>query len=86
MCSKNCNTEGCCPFAFNEESEKAQNYGCLPSAWDIIHMRKVHGKTWACHEDTTKPCKGALLYMKEKGIACRIIDTDLVTLDDHWEN
>jgi len=85
MCNKECNTEGACPFAFSEESELVQNYGCLPSPADIVEMRVKHGKTWACHDNPSKPCKGALLYMKEYGIPCKIIDNELLTEDSDWQ-
>ena len=46
-----------CPFNFTEESEYAQNMGCLPSPADILEQHKAHGKNWACHE-SLKLCKG----------------------------
>jgi hypothetical protein len=78
MCEKKCHEDGC-PFAFTEESEKIQNYGCLPEPYDIVAMRVFHNKTWACHSDNSKPCTGSLNFMREHGIDCRIIDRELVT-------
>ena len=86
MCTKKCSTEGACPFAFTEESERAQNYGCLPAPIDIVEMRVKHGKTWACHAAHSKPCKGALKFMRERQIECKVIDTDLVTDEDDWSS
>lgn len=80
------NSSDCtCPFAFSDASEQAQNYGCLPSPWDIRNMRVHHGKTWACHEDITKPCIGALEFLKERGEPYKIIDAKLITDNDDWE-
>lgn len=77
--------DGTCPFAFSEESEKVQGYGCLPNFFDIIKIRTNYGLTWACHDQPSKPCKGALLYMRKKGIDCRIINKEFLTIDDNWE-
>ncbi len=85
MCTLKCSTVGSCPFSFTEQSEIAQNYGCLPSPYEIVRMRKEFGKTWACHQDPTKPCLGAIQYMKEKGLEHKIIDKQLVTIDD-WNS
>lgn len=79
-----CSTTGACPFSFTFKSEEVQNYGCLPSPYDIIQMRTEHGKTWACHSNTTKPCLGALKYMKEQNIDCSVIDKELVTDECDW--
>ena len=84
MCNKECSTEGSCPFSFTEESEQAQNYGCLPTPMDIVNMRVSHGKTWACHENNKIPCKGALRCMMEEGVDCRVIDKNLVTEGSGW--
>lgn len=74
-----------CPFAFSELSEQAQNYGCLPTPFDIIQMRQKHGRTWACHADPTKPCIGAIQYMKEEGMEYKVINTELLTEGSPWE-
>lgn len=79
-----CSTEGTCPFAETTESEIAQNTGCLPTEFDIVEMRVNHGRTWACHSDESKPCKGALRHMREKGIDCTVINPNLVTESEDW--
>lgn len=84
MNCKECSTIGGCPFAWTEESAQIQNYGCLPTPYEIITMRQKHGKTWACHSNQDKPCLGAIEYQKEKGLEWRVIDSDLVTDDSDW--
>jgi len=79
-----CCTTGACPFAYNEYSEMVVNYGCLPCIGEIINMRVNHNKTWACHSNPTKPCLGALRYMKEHNIECTVVDPVLVTENDPW--
>ena len=79
-----CSETGGCPFSFTDESETIQNYGCLPSSYEIVFMRQEHGKTWACHSDTEKPCVGAIKYMKKEGIDSKVIDKELVTEKDDW--
>lgn len=86
MCKKECHITGDCPFSFTESSEYAQNMGCLPTPFDIIEMRVMHGKTWACHSSPTKPCQGALKFMKSKGIECKVVDNNLLTEGSHWNN
>lgn len=73
-----------CPFAFTDRSETVQNYGCLPTPHDIVVMRTVHGKTWACHEDPTKPCAGAVAHLKREGLPHTVTDTVLVTERSDW--
>lgn len=83
MCNLPCDQHRC-PFAFTEESEIVQNYGCLPTPADIISMRVKYGKTWACHSTPTRPCVGAIKYMKKEGIDCSVIDDNLVTEESDW--
>ena len=47
-------------------------------------MRQVHGKTWACHNDTSKPCAGAIRFQREKGLDARPLDPELVTEASPW--
>jgi hypothetical protein len=84
MCDKDCHVYGACPFAHTEESEKVQNYGCLPGPYEIIKMRVDHGKTWACHSDRSKPCTGAINYLKENELPYKVVDAELVTDKDDW--
>lgn len=55
-----------CPFAFTEESEQAQNYGCLPTIGDIANMHIVHNINWACHYDADKVCAGFAKMFKDE--------------------
>lgn len=75
--------EDSCPFAFTDKSEQAQNYGCLPTPYEIINMRVNHNKTWACHAHPDVPCVGAMLYLKEEGLSHSPI-YPLVTEKDDW--
>lgn len=77
-------SDSTCPFAWTEHSEMAQNYGCLPTRTDIVNMRVVHGKTWACHDEPTKPCVGAIQHLKESGLPYKVIDTSLLTEKSSW--
>lgn len=79
-----CSTIGSCPFSFTEESEKVQNYGCLPTPFEILNMRVKHGKTWACHSNPDKPCLGAINYLKENNMPFSIVDKKLITEKDNW--
>ena len=75
-----------CPLAFTDLSEQVQNYGCLPSPFEIKQMRVNHGKTWACHKHPTEPCVGAIRFLKEKGLPYKVIDKVLVTEQDKWSD
>jgi hypothetical protein len=82
MCNKQCSG---CPFNFfSEESETIQNYGCLPTPHDIMRMRVVHGKTWACHSEPTKPCVGAIEWLQSEGLPYKVEDGELMTEDSDW--
>lgn len=54
-----------CPFAFTEESEMVQNYGCLPTQYEIIQMKRKSGHNWSCHWNESSICKGFVNYVKE---------------------
>lgn len=49
-----------CPFneGMTEEAERIQNYGCLPSAYDILKARKDKNKIWLCHSNEALICAG----------------------------
>lgn len=52
-----------CPFAFTDESEQVQNYGCLPTPYEIIEMKRKSGHNWACHGNEKKKCTGFQEYV-----------------------
>lgn len=83
MNCKNCSTTSC-PFAYTEESEQIQNYGCLPTPLEIMYMRLGSGKTWACHSDYNRPCVGAINRLREIGLPYNVIDKKLVSENDDW--
>lgn len=83
MCDKYCQNTTC-PFAFTDESEQIQNYGCLPTPYEIRNMRVKHGKTWACHSDYSKPCVGGIADLKGQGLPYFVIDKNLLTEESDW--
>lgn len=78
-------TDSCCPFAATEHSARAQDYGCLPTMQEIVTMRVEHGKTWACHDNPSKPCAGAIRHLKRHGLPHKVVDQVLVTELSPWE-
>jgi len=57
MCSKACVA---CPFrdGENEEATVGQNYGCLPSAFEMEEMFDKEGVALSCHDNDRAPCRG----------------------------
>ena len=48
-----------CPFNFfSEESNMAQNYGCLPDPGYILKAKDEHNINWTCHSNPNKVCYG----------------------------
>ena len=77
-----CSTTGSCPFAFSDESEKVQNYGCIPTRGEIISMKIDFDKSWACHDNPSKPCLGALKALSYSNVDNKV--NSLISIDDDW--
>jgi hypothetical protein len=75
MCSHECIS---CPFNFfSEESNEAQNMGCLPEPFNIKSIYEKLNGVWGCHdtseeEGNLKPCIGFIQWMKSKGTPIKI--------------
>lgn len=56
-----------CPFneGMNEDGTMTQNLGCLPSAGEVLQLKRETGNNWACHSDDSKVCTGLCLHAKE---------------------
>jgi hypothetical protein len=44
-----------CPNSYHMDAMTAQNYGCLPSYYEVQQMLK-EGKIWMCHSNPTVVC------------------------------
>lgn len=64
-CNKEC--DAACP-ALLDDSMSIHTYDCLPTIYDIARIRAVHGLTWACHSNPSKPCIGGIQYLSELGL------------------
>lgn len=47
-----------CPFNYTEESEYAQNTGCLPNRIEILKLKDETNNNWACHSNNKRICGG----------------------------
>lgn len=81
MCKHGCSG---CPFNFfSKESEQAQNYGCLPTPYEIKRIYEELDGVWGCHETSKedgnlKPCIGFVNWMKKNGSPIKIIGKTIV--------
>jgi hypothetical protein len=55
---------------------------CIPTALELMTLRKDYGVTWACHSDSEKPCKGMLGFMHMKGLSNKVLNKNLFTLQE----
>lgn len=58
---------------------------CLPTAMELVTLRKDYGVTWACHSDFKKPCKGVITLLADKNLDNKIVNDKLFNLED-WNN
>jgi len=58
-----------CPFnePLNEHAAKAQDYGCLPSAGEIMQMKILKNRNWGCHSHD-HVCVGLCHGAKHQGL------------------
>jgi hypothetical protein len=56
-----------CPFNDTEESMQAQNYGCLPTARDIMDGKVFANKEWRCHSNESLICGGLAEHSRTLG-------------------
>ena len=54
-----------CPFSCSAESEEAQNFGCLPSAHDIVQLKEETGHNWECHGAEGVLCGGFARFLRD---------------------
>jgi len=78
-----CGSGGCvtCPFSSNEHAEQAQNYGCLPTPFEIIQMKVKSGHNWACHENEKVLCGGFASFIKTERPDLDIQEGKLISYD-----
>jgi hypothetical protein len=57
-----------CPFndGNTEAASIVQNYGCLPTKFEILRMKDNENKEWRCHDDLSLIC-GGLAAEREVG-------------------
>lgn len=55
-----------CPWSDTPESEQAQNYGCLPTANDMVRLN-ASGSALSCHENDGAICRGLAAHIKDSG-------------------
>lgn len=55
-----------CPFNIcSEQSQYANNAGCLPDYIDTVAIFEQEGLVWACHDNPKKACSGIINYYKK---------------------
>jgi hypothetical protein len=45
--------------------EPAMHFGCLPEYPEVVEMY-ANGEIWACHNNDSVPCKGALYAIEQE--------------------
>ena len=56
-----------CPFRDGEtiEATQGQNWGCLPSAGEMIEGVEKRGLSLSCHDDNERVCRGLVEAVPE---------------------
>ena len=56
-----------CPFRDGEtmEATQGQNWGCLPSSFEMTQAAQSMGVALSCHDDCKSPCKGLVEAIPE---------------------
>lgn len=59
-----------CPFrdGENEEATMAQNYGCLPTAQEMIDRADQRGEAMSCHNNDRRACSGLARHRDVSGL------------------
>lgn len=81
-----CGSGGCmtCPFSINEEAIRVQNYGCLPTSFDIVIMKEKSGDNWSCHDDESKLCGGFARYVLDNRPDLNIKEGKLISYESWY--
>lgn len=76
--SKGCVT---CPFSENDGAEELLNYGCLPTPYDILKMKKESGHNWACHYNENSLCRGLVEHNEKYNSDLNLTTGNLISYE-----
>lgn len=68
-----------CPFGYSEQTEQAQNYGCLPTPIEMIKTYVIDRRTLSCHSNEKIPCRGLTASLAKAGITLATRDRPIWT-------
>jgi hypothetical protein len=71
-----------CPFndGTTDEATRAQNYGCLPTAHEMVKHFDEHTRSIGCHGASGRLCRGLL------GVRPEAIDKPVKDYEDWYNN